>query len=35
MHFTDDEAENVKTWVVKRLEDMYVQLAEMDQNYST
>jgi hypothetical protein len=22
MHFTDEEAENVKTWVVKRLEDM-------------
>lgn len=24
MHFTEEEAANVKTWVIKRLEDMYV-----------
>lgn len=24
MHFTDEEAGEVKTWVVKKLEDMYV-----------
>jgi hypothetical protein len=25
MHFTDDEATEVKAWVVKKLEDMYVR----------
>lgn len=24
MHFTEEEAADVKTWVIKRLEDMYV-----------
>jgi hypothetical protein len=24
MHFSEEEAANVKTWVIKRLEDMYV-----------
>jgi hypothetical protein len=26
MHFTDDEATEVKGWVVKKLEDMYVRI---------
>lgn len=36
MHFTDDQAAEVKTWVVKRLEDMYVYIhLPLQENWDT